>query len=84
MGERAKIEEYIRTWEKRCYPNGIPDEVDYTINHLVPSYKKIAICILKNDYEEIGYIGKESIYYGILKRIELQQRNQTIQLRLFP
>jgi predicted phosphoadenosine phosphosulfate sulfurtransferase len=82
-----KIEQYVRTWEKRCYADGIPDECPMEIDHLVPSYRKIALAILKNDYslKSLGFTPNESIYYGILKRIEISERHKTvIQLKLFP
>jgi predicted phosphoadenosine phosphosulfate sulfurtransferase len=40
----------------------------------VPSYKKICLSILKNDYKDLGYYPKKSKYYSILKRIEIDQR----------
>ena len=80
-----EVYKYIKVWERRCYNEGIPDSVPDEIDHLCPSYKKIALCILKNNLSDIGIQGKESVYYGILKRIELSQRlNTVIQLRLFP
>ena len=85
---RLKIEKYIQEWERRCYYNGIPDEVPKEISHLVPSYKKIALAILKNDYSlnSLGFTPKVSKYYIELKRIEIAERNKNIypkQLKLF-
>ena len=71
---KEKIYNYISTWEDRCYPYGIPDEVPNEIFDMVPSYKRIAISILKNDLSDIGIIGKKSEYYSVLKRIELKKR----------
>ena len=50
---KKKIKEYIKMWEQRCYSNGIPDEAPQRLAQLnkVPSYKKIAIAILNNDYQ---------------------------------
>jgi predicted phosphoadenosine phosphosulfate sulfurtransferase len=76
---RTKIDSYIKTWEDRCYHNGIPDEAPVEIFDMVPSYKRIAIAILKNDLSDIGINGKKSEYYGILKRIEINKRNEKLQ-----
>lgn len=74
-------------WEKRCYTNGIPDEapIELEKNNLVPSYRRIALALLKNDYalKTLGFEPKKSKYYSILKRIELARRNTVLQLRLF-
>jgi predicted phosphoadenosine phosphosulfate sulfurtransferase len=77
-----EIQAYIKTWENRCYNTGIPDECPNEIDDLVPSYKKIAIAILKNDYslKTLGFNVKVSKYYHILKRIELTKSQQ---LKLF-
>jgi len=86
---RNKIEQYIRTWELRCYYNGIPDEVPVRIHQLnkAPSYKAICLAILKNDYQlkTLGQTVKVSKYYHELKRIELNKRYKNIpkQLTLF-
>jgi len=74
MNMRRKINEYIQTWESRCYSDGLPDEGPEDIYDKVPSYKRIAIAILRNDLRTLGFEPKESKYYGILKRIELDAR----------
>ncbi len=83
---RGKIEEYIETWKNRCYFDGLPDEAPIEIYDRVPSYKRIAIAILKNDntLKSLGFTGKESKYYGIFKRIELAERykNEPKQLKI--
>jgi|TARA_R100000501_G_C2569365_1_gene76836 predicted phosphoadenosine phosphosulfate sulfurtransferase len=81
-----KIIEYIKTWEKRCYKNGIPDEAPTEIDDKVPSYKRICFAILKNDntLKTLGYTPRKSKYYSILKRIEIDARNKPgKQLKLF-
>lgn len=67
---RDKIQQYIKLWERRCYSD-LPDEAPREINDLVPSYRRIAIAILKNDLSYIGIAPPQSEYYGILKCIEL-------------
>lgn len=71
-----KILNYISFWELNCYFDGLPDEVPKEIEHLVPSYKLIAMTILSNDstLQKLGYIPKKSIYYSMLKRAELKKR----------
>lgn len=69
---RAEINRYIKVWQARCYSE-LPDSAPDEINDQVPSYRRIATAILKND---LGYIGIErpsSEYYGILKSIELNK-----------
>jgi len=42
----------------------------------VPSYKAIALAILKNDFllRSLGYSGEHSDWYNVLKRKELKER----------
>lgn len=48
----AKIYVFIRWWEQRGYPDGIPDEADYVLEQErnVPSWRRICKTILRNDY----------------------------------
>jgi len=83
-----EINKYVSIWEKRCYINGIPDQCDDVLEsmNLVPSYRRVAIAILKNDHalKSLGFTPKESVYYGELKKIELQDRGViSKQLKLF-
>jgi predicted phosphoadenosine phosphosulfate sulfurtransferase len=83
---RKKIANYISTWKKRCYTDGIPDEGPHEIFDKVPSYKRIAITILKNDYalKTLGVVQKKSMLYNELKRLEFEQRKtKPKQLTLF-
>jgi len=94
---KSKIIDYIKTWESRGYKNGIPDEAPMLLEQLgkVPSYRKIAIAILKNDssLKTLGYTPKKSVYYNVLKKIEIDARTEQhpkyrkkvkdIQLKLF-
>lgn len=82
------IIEYIEKWEKRCYKDGIPDEVPKEIHNLdnVPSYKKIALDILNNNFDKYNKKKKKSYWYNELKRKELRERgvlkNEQIKLEL--
>jgi predicted phosphoadenosine phosphosulfate sulfurtransferase len=83
---KTKIINYIKTWEQRCYFDGIPDEAPYEleIRNKVPSYKVICIAILKNDHtlKSLGFETKKSKYYDFYKKIELEKRNNCKQLKL--
>ena len=82
----GKIKEYIEMWERRCYKNGIPDEAPSELGDKVPSYKRICLAILNNDLQltSLGYYHKQSKYYSILKRIEIDARiYKGKQLKLF-
>ena len=71
-----KINQYIKEWEKKCYKKGIPDEAPTGIEEKVPSYQKIALCLLKNDFNltMLGFNTPKSKYYSILKKIEIDAR----------
>jgi predicted phosphoadenosine phosphosulfate sulfurtransferase len=47
-----RVTDYIATWEKRCYFDGIPDFVPIGVmkSNRAPSYKAIALAILRNDH----------------------------------
>ena len=84
---RKKIEKYIKTWESRGYSDGIPDEVPLRLSQLklAPSYKQIAIAILKNDIplKSLGFEPKKSKYYHALKKQEIFERGDRVQLDFF-
>jgi len=71
-----RVDEYISVWEAKGYPNGIPDEAPEELEALglVPSYRLIAKTLLNNDLQllSLGFAPKKSIYYNILKKIELK------------
>ena len=64
------VMKYLATWKERCYED-IPDEVPEKIAKInrAPSYKAIAMAILKNDsaLKSLGFDGKHSNWYKILK-----------------
>jgi len=82
----SKIEAYLNVWEARCYSDGIPDEVPHKLaqSGRVPSYKLIAMAILRNDFtlKSLGFDGKMSDYYLQIKA--KQFRTASMQTRLFP
>ena len=75
---QGKIQSYIDTWTHQGYPDGIPDEVPAAIasRNLAPSYRAIAIAIMKNDLHltTLGFTAPSSEWYGIFKRIEIAAR----------
>jgi predicted phosphoadenosine phosphosulfate sulfurtransferase len=83
---KEKIVEYIKTWESRCYFNGIPDEAPHEleVRNKVPSYRRICFAILKNDYslKTLGFTPTKSKYYDAYKKIEIEQRIKNKQLKL--
>jgi len=76
---------YITRWKCRGYFENIPDEIPTRLDELnkAPSYKRIAIAILKNDTQYIGVSPPKSKWYSVLKSIELSEGKKTQQLRLF-
>jgi hypothetical protein len=87
-----RIGHYINTWKRCGYPSDIPDEVPNELMRtlLAPSYKAICFAILKNDMplKSLGFIPKQSKYYSMLKRIEIEarpieQEPELRQLKLF-
>lgn len=82
-----RVDQYIQNWRKQGYLTDIPDEVPSEIMDHAPSYKAIAMAILKNDlhFISLGFTPAESRWYSELKRIEIEQRPgaEMIQGRLF-
>ena len=83
---KEKIQDYIKTWENRCYSNGIPDEAPFEleIRNKVASYRKICIAIMKNDInlKSLGMQPQKSEYYSELKYQELFEKGKILQLKL--
>ncbi len=75
---RAKIEKYLKKWERQGYPEGIPDEADAKLEAMkkVPSYRMICKAILKNDLAltSLGFNKGKCESYNLLKRIEIAAR----------
>lgn len=74
-----RVDQYLSRWMACGYPEGIPDEVPDALMraNLAPSWKAIALAILKNDtaFSSLGFPAPTSEWYGALKRIELEARN---------
>lgn len=78
----AKIEHYIKKWESQGYASGIPDEADIKLESLnkAPSYRAICKAILSNDNHltSLGYSRPSCYSYGVLKRVELEERKKML------
>lgn len=80
-----KVKEYVQRWESRCYPGGICDEVPAKVakSGRAPSYKAIAMCILKNDLHLRG-IGFDVEENDLCKDLRNEHnRKKSKQLNLF-
>lgn len=79
-GLHSRIEHYIKTWERRGYEDGIPDEVPSELMrlNLAPSHKAIALAVLKNDHalSSLGYTQPVSPWYNVIKKIEIEARTK--------
>jgi predicted phosphoadenosine phosphosulfate sulfurtransferase len=79
---KQKIQKYIKSWESRCYNNGIPDEAPIRLEQLnkVPSYKQICMAIMKNDnnLKSLGFSQTKCNSYHTLKKQELIERGKLI------
>ena len=80
-----RVEQYIQTWRRQGYLTDIPDEVPSEVMGYAPSYKAIAMAILRNDLQSLGFTAKVSAWYSELKRIEIEQREGAVMVqgRLF-
>jgi len=75
----------LAMWENRCYSNGIPDEAPESLakQGRVPSYKAIAMAILKNDHvlKSLGMGVGESETSETLMAIKKEEKSK--QRKLF-
>ena len=83
-----KVKEYTETWERRCYFDGIPDEAPKKLHDAgkVPSWKAIAIAILKNDLNLhcLGFSKRESaVLNQIIEDARNERRDEPMNLDLF-
>jgi len=80
---KNKIAVYLKWWQSRGYPEGIPDEVDLKIENTgkAPSWRRICKTLLKNDYW-CKYLGfsptKTSAYQKYTELMERRRKNWNI------
>lgn len=80
---KNKIAVYLKWWQSRGYPDGIPDEVDIKIENTgkAPSWRRICKTLLKNDYW-CKYLGfsptKTSAYKKYTELMERRRKNWNI------
>jgi len=80
-----KVKAYVNTWEARCYKQGVPDEVPAKLAaaNRAPSYKAIAMAILKNDlhFRSLGFARDEN---DLCRSLRAERaRAESAQLQMF-
>jgi predicted phosphoadenosine phosphosulfate sulfurtransferase len=74
----------VSTWEYRCYKDGIPDEIPSGLmrSMRVPSYKALAVSILKNDFNllSVGFSRKETELSNELLEADRVENNPNMRL----
>lgn len=81
MSKTAKnARKYVEKWKKQGYSEDIPDEVpsELMTHNLAPSYKALALAILKNDhgFESLGFLPQKSKWYSAIKKVEIAERER--------
>ncbi len=73
-----KILLFQNWWEKKGYPDGIPDEADYRLEAAkkAPSWRRVCKSLLRNDYwcKGLGFTQQKSS--GYVKYLELMKRRK--------
>lgn len=75
---KDRINKFVSIWKRRGYEHDIPDEACPYLEatELVPSYRRIVIAILKNDFalKSLGFARPQTEAYMTLKRAEIDER----------
>lgn len=75
-----KIFLFVKWWEARGYPEGLPDEVDRALEtaRKVPSWRRVCKTLLRNDYwsKGLGFSQHKSEAY--LKYLDLMRRRKVL------
>ncbi len=75
---RNKISVYLRWFQVRGYPDGIPDQADHRLEAAgkVPSWRRVCRSLLRNDYwcRNLGFSPTKSEAY--LKYVQLMKRRR--------
>ena len=75
---KNKIWKFVKWWEMRGYPDGIPDEADYHMEQKrdVPSWRRVCKSLLRNDYwcKGLGFSQQKSnAYKSYLERVKKER-----------
>jgi len=74
----------VAEWERRCYSDGIPDEIPELLSKTlrVPCYKTIAIALLKNDLQlkSLGFSGDHSKWADYFRREHIAKKSSQLNL----
>jgi predicted phosphoadenosine phosphosulfate sulfurtransferase len=77
---KNKIAVFIKWWQDRGYPNGIPDEADSADEaaHSAPSWRRVCKSLLRNDYwcKGLSFSQTQSESYKRYKKIMQKRRRQ--------
>ena len=75
-----KIYLFVKWWERRGYPKGIPQEVGYKLetDRKVPSWRRVCKTLLRNDYwsKGLGFTQHKSEAYQ--KYLDLMKRRKAL------
>ena len=81
------VMDYERIWRERCYSDGIPDELPPKLaaSGRVPSWKAVALCLLKNDMQlrGLGFGRQESAVVEAIYAIEKKEKSKQIAFDFF-
>lgn len=79
---KRKIDAWIRSWSRKGYPGGIPDEAPILLEEAgrVPSYRMICKAIMKNDVclLTLGGNRPKCEIYTALKKAELRAKGKRV------
>ncbi len=74
-----RFSKFIKWWTERGYENGIPDDAPYELESekLVPSYRRMCKCILRNDWwcKGLGLQQPKSAAYSRYMQIKKERKN---------
>lgn len=71
-----RFSKFTKWWEERDYAKGIPDEAPYELEaaKVAPSYRRMAKCILRNDYWCKGLSFTQPKSEAYKKFVKMQKR----------
>jgi len=80
---RAKVHTFLRWYEERGYPHGIPDEVDPKLeaSRKAPSWRRIAKMLLRNDYWAKGLSFSQTKHGFFYERYIARKKAEREELR---